>query len=177
MKGDLQYKTIPINQIQPSVFISAPLLPKEFESINQIEAILGESIQRQIQYKFPFTVVYPDSFTSIVSEDGLCSIRTKKGSFSDNTLSWIEPVHKYPKIRGGKLLTRVYQLQPFQIPTLKPIQVAFRYAKKLNDTKKHLYYYDKKEGWTFIDTQNNSCLLYTSPSPRDRTRSRMPSSA
>ena len=27
------------------------------------------------------------------------------------------------------------------------------------------------------DTDTNSCLLYTSPSPRDRTRSRMPSSA
>ena len=26
-------------------------------------------------------------------------------------------------------------------------------------------------------TQHNVCLLYTSPSPRDRTRSRMPSSA
>ena len=26
-------------------------------------------------------------------------------------------------------------------------------------------------------TPNNGCLLYTSPSPRDRTRSRMPSSA
>ena len=25
--------------------------------------------------------------------------------------------------------------------------------------------------------KNNTCLLYTSPSPRDRTRSRMPSSA
>ena len=25
--------------------------------------------------------------------------------------------------------------------------------------------------------RSNSCLLYTSPSPRDRTRSRMPSSA
>ena len=25
--------------------------------------------------------------------------------------------------------------------------------------------------------QNDTCLLYTSPSPRDRTRSRMPSSA
>ena len=25
--------------------------------------------------------------------------------------------------------------------------------------------------------QNRDCLLYTSPSPRDRTRSRMPSSA
>ena len=26
-------------------------------------------------------------------------------------------------------------------------------------------------------TENSNCLLYTSPSPRDRTRSRMPSSA
>ena len=28
-----------------------------------------------------------------------------------------------------------------------------------------------------LSTVLNSCLLYTSPSPRDRTRSRMPSSA
>ena len=28
-----------------------------------------------------------------------------------------------------------------------------------------------------IDCGHNICLLYTSPSPRDRTRSRMPSSA
>ena len=32
--------------------------------------------------------------------------------------------------------------------------------------------------WKLIDGELNiSCLLYTSPSPRDRTRSRMPSSA
>ena len=28
-----------------------------------------------------------------------------------------------------------------------------------------------------VMSQDNTCLLYTSPSPRDRTRSRMPSSA
>ena len=28
-----------------------------------------------------------------------------------------------------------------------------------------------------VEWSNNLCLLYTSPSPRDRTRSRMPSSA
>ena len=28
-----------------------------------------------------------------------------------------------------------------------------------------------------LDAQSGACLLYTSPSPRDRTRSRMPSSA
>ena len=32
------------------------------------------------------------------------------------------------------------------------------------------------EPW-HLEVINESCLLYTSPSPRDRTRSRMPSSA
>ena len=32
-------------------------------------------------------------------------------------------------------------------------------------------------GWTMRNPELNLCLLYTSPSPRDRTRSRMPSSA
>ena len=31
--------------------------------------------------------------------------------------------------------------------------------------------------FTMAENTDNSCLLYTSPSPRDRTRSRMPSSA
>ena len=32
-------------------------------------------------------------------------------------------------------------------------------------------------GWVFPKKHSDTCLLYTSPSPRDRTRSRMPSSA
>ena len=32
-------------------------------------------------------------------------------------------------------------------------------------------------GGTFDPAHKGHCLLYTSPSPRDRTRSRMPSSA
>ena len=31
--------------------------------------------------------------------------------------------------------------------------------------------------WITLQAHPNVCLLYTSPSPRDRTRSRMPSSA
>ena len=34
-----------------------------------------------------------------------------------------------------------------------------------------------RESDTFDTFMDSSCLLYTSPSPRDRTRSRMPSSA
>ena len=33
------------------------------------------------------------------------------------------------------------------------------------------------QGWFGADTQLGSCLLYTSPSPRDKRQSRMPSSA
>ena len=39
---------------------------------------------------------------------------------------------------------------------------------------------DREQGLLLVHTGNGkgkSCLLYTSPSPRDRTRSRMPSSA
>ena len=35
----------------------------------------------------------------------------------------------------------------------------------------------EKEKWDYIVDCIDTCLLYTSPSPRDRTRSRMPSSA
>ena len=35
----------------------------------------------------------------------------------------------------------------------------------------------RREKTVFIIGEDVACLLYTSPSPRDRTRSRMPSSA
>ena len=46
---------------------------------------------------------------------------------------------------------------------------AAKTAQKLNLT--HVGY------GKYADQKGNVCLLYTSPSPRDRTRSRMPSSA
>ena len=44
----------------------------------------------------------------------------------------------------------------------------------LNDAKKHPIDVDLNK---YVPPDINICLLYTSPSPRDRTRSRMPSSA
>ena len=45
LKGEYQYETIPLNQIQPSVFLTKPLSPIIFEEVNQIEAILNGSIR------------------------------------------------------------------------------------------------------------------------------------
>ena len=44
------------------------------------------------------------------------------------------------------------------------------------DSAVTLVYVDATVGWTSVQT-SNTCLLYTSPSPRDRQKSRMPSSA
>ena len=48
------------------------------------------------------------------------------------------------------------------------------------DPSKGRYYGERKEYYVFCrlyDEMIDSCLLYTSPSPRDRQKSRMPSSA
>ena len=41
-------------------------------------------------------------------------------------------------------------------------------------TTNEIFYYNARQQWS---VSYEDCLLYTSPSPRDRTRSRMPSSA
>ena len=60
---------------------------------------------------------------------------------------------------------------------LKPVVIgkAMRPRALLNTNMDDLpvHYYGQPSAWMSRDI----CLLYTSPSPRDRTRSRMPSSA
>ena len=60
----------------------------------------------------------------------------------------------------------------------KEVESSIRSQKKINFViqKKQLgTAHAVKQAVPFL--RKNSCLLYTSPSPRDRTRSRMPSSA
>ena len=54
------------------------------------------------------------------------------------------------------------------------VDVYTTYSKDLGDPKELLQNLNFNQKTTLYD---RTCLLYTSPSPRDRTRSRMPSSA
>ena len=47
----------------------------------------------------------------------------------------------------------------------------------LNPVHRRILYAMIEGGYDWSKAYRKSCLLYTSPSPRDRTRSRMPSSA
>ena len=65
---------------------------------------------------------------------------------------------------------------------LTSVEICEKYIERINKFEKDVkawVYFDKKlllEKAQEAD-DHRSCLLYTSPSPRDRTRSRMPSSA
>jgi len=156
LKGEYRYETIPLNQIQPSVYLTSPISPVKFDNVDQIEAILKGSIERQVRFDFPYTVAMPGTSITVISKDSFCSIRTRKSSITSPTLMWIEAVHKHTPVTKGTLLSRVYQLQPFERPLMKPVNIGIRYPSKLKDREKiHLYYYDQKEGWSFIATENN----------------------
>ena len=54
---------------------------------------------------------------------------------------------------------------------------ADKIAEKRYNTNVETFMIGKISTLDLNDSQLKNCLLYTSPSPRDRTRSRMPSSA
>ena len=62
------------------------------------------------------------------------------------------------------------QLTPEQV-TLRRMAVTAEVNNAYNTTEM------RNGTYGYLITQVPTCLLYTSPSPRDRTRSRMPSSA
>ena len=73
----------------------------------------------------------------------------------------------------------LYQNQPFfpNAQTIEPLPTSGTHIAYLDVWQRELTYVkqpDLVESAVGVDT---TCLLYTSPSPRDRTRSRMPSSA
>ena len=50
-------------------------------------------------------------------------------------------------------------------------------ARTLNEGEQHEHALRNADGAPLAGSLNGTCLLYTSPSPRDRQKSRMPSSA
>ena len=78
-------------------------------------------------------------------------------------------------IQGSEFLVELEHSMSWLIRTCKPEgQVPFTFNEHNYESANDLFELGKKyESFVFAYT----CLLYTSPSPRDRTRSRMPSSA
>ena len=93
-----------------------------------------------------------------------------KKNISEVPQSLIEKNLRRGKIKvNHKKVKSLYKLQKNDQVTL--YDIVFPTQKK--NKSKNFYKATKKD----LSYSSNICLLYTSPSPRDRTRSRMPSSA
>ena len=89
------------------------------------------------------------------------------------TIGMMTPINLIGKIERRKILRRLNTVNVFD----------FEYAPAENDQlelnleEEDGYTFNFKKGKWVFEEWYGDCLLYTSPSPRDRQKSRMPSSA
>ena len=86
------------------------------------------------------------------------------------------PYYVMPYIEAGNLQTLCKPGQALPEDRLLPIAQQVAGALAYAHTR-GIIHRDLKPDNVLLDKQGNACLLYTSPSPRDRQKSRMPSSA
>ena len=77
------------------------------------------------------------------------------------------------RIDNGKMHKNITVI----VPTLAPSQELEALLGQLRAFGFDFIVVQARDAGADADTEVEGCLLYTSPSPRDRTRSRMPSSA
>ena len=72
-----------------------------------------------------------------------------------------------------------YGYSEIRLPIVEKTELFKRSIGEVTDiVEKEMYTFDDRNGDSLtLRPEGTACLLYTSPSPRDRTRSRMPSSA
>ena len=66
------------------------------------------------------------------------------------------------------------RMPPFQVHSPESLDEALEISRALSDSEEE---FDWIAGGTDLLPNYKCCLLYTSPSPRDKRQSRMPSSA
>ena len=99
------------------------------------------------------------------TKDGFLVINKEKGCTSHDCVKQIRKLLNTKKVgHTGTLDPEVIGILPIAIGS------ATRFIQYLPQGKTYI-------GQIKLGIRTNTCLLYTSPSPRDRTRSRMPSSA
>ena len=93
--------------------------------------------------------------------------------------------NQLPQLNQEILEQSQFEFTATEVPVSSLIPVQTQRVRDLKKQEKRLIKVEKNayrplvidQQYYIIDGHHRYCLLYTSPSPRDRTRSRMPSSA
>ena len=100
--------------------------------------------------------------------------KARRGSESAATNLWNRYFSRLAALAEKRLggILNVYSGEDIAVSALRSVLVGIRDGKYPDLTSEGLWHLLVR-----ITANKTTCLLYTSPSPRDRTRSRMPSSA
>jgi len=147
---------LPMEQIQPNVYLSPALTPAKVAGTDQVITLFSDGMDWETRFKFKPQLALPNTLSTVFSNDRLCSAQILPTSVYDSTLMWIEAVDNPAPVEGGTLLSRVYQLQPFDVPLRDTLRVGLRYEEAYRDLEHlALYYYDVDDGWTYIPSRNS----------------------
>ncbi len=145
-----------LEQIQPYTYISEALEVALFKDVTSLNVSINNGTDYTYKYAFKPALAKSGEQAVVVSEDEMCSLQSLKTTFYDQSLIWIDAVENSVPPSHGKFLSNVYQLQPFDIPLQDTVRIGIRYNEKMAKMENiSLYYYDKDDGWTFIQSKDS----------------------
>jgi len=158
LANDNTFMSYALNQIRPNTFLTERLSHHVVKDMKYIDVELShEGKTRETRFHYQFTPTGPGEESFVISNDQNCSIQTKKNTFFQTNIIWIEQSKEFVPVKDGFHMSPVYQLQPYDIALKNKFRVGIRYEKDLvAHSNLGIYYYDPKaEDWIYTPTENS----------------------
>tara|TARA_X000001036_G_scaffold431448_1_gene465774 strand:+ start:5809 stop:8058 length:2250 start_codon:yes stop_codon:yes gene_type:complete len=138
-------------QLRPGVFHTSPLKINELKNMKNITFNILSNPKRELIFSFEPSI---STFSkSTFSNDKNCNLIIHENTFYDTTAFWIRKVINNNTIKDGRQISDIYQLNPFNIPLKDSAVVKIKLKDFESIDKKGIFYYDKKEGWTYLKSK------------------------
>ena len=138
-------------QLRPGVFHTSPLKINELKNMKNITFNILSNPKRELIFSFEPSI---STFSkSTFSNDKNCHLIIHENTFYDTTAFWIRKVINNNTIKDGRQISDIYQLNPFNIPLKDSAVVKIKLKDFESIDKKGIFYYDKKEGWTYLKSK------------------------
>jgi len=152
LKGEGE-RNVPLLQRRPGVFQSDPLPPEALRNGESAVLTISGAATRETRFGLLTKVADGGTNETAVSTDGECTLLATPTTFYDTTSFWIETVKKPVEVENGRFASSVYQLQPFDRALQNTAKVSIKLKKSETADKKGIFFYDRREGWTFLPTE------------------------